>query len=274
MNCCNKIVIIVGKTPQIMIEDKLRSALKSYEEKREKIYKEMKIAFIQEKVKRKLLKINGENIDLLFFTEDYLIDESQDQSSENIEIENVSYEAENDTENEAEIEENGNNKNNINQTRNLIDSKLCKFLDLEAEYSGEEDEENEVDGDLEGIIDNSVDDSAEDRNLEYFAKEREENDRAVLKSLESKFIKKSKKKIVKNFTILESCEMEEFPDFESLEIEEKEPIENAEVAVCSEFGGFKRIKVEDSNLFNNEREALEKLSKKEEGKARGFFERI
>lgn len=249
-----------------MFSTQLALAIRKYEEIREKVYEEFKITFIQEKVKRKLLNQTNQCIDLLFF-----------EQKNN--LGSPTYTLESDNEDKLASEE-----SSILELKELIpkhkdselkSNKLSKYLDLEAEFSGEEDDENEADEELAEIIDNNVDDGI---NLDYFVEEREKRNKEILSKLESRFMSKNKNRKVKTFETLNSDSQESFPEFESFEFENlKEDFDNKVKSIKpigSETMVFKKPEIEDSFLFNNEGNAAQKLLKKDEAKSKGFFERM
>ena len=246
-----------------MLSTQFSSAIKKYEEKREKVYEELKIAYVQEKVKNKLLKQKNNSIDILFFDKTLSINEPvHDFVSES---------------NDETVDLNGESSSGFSEiVKNprispVNSNKLSEYLDLEAEYSCEE-EEDEPDDDLLEIIDNNVDNEID---LDRFVEERDKRNRDILSKLETRFVKKNRHqdKKIKTFETLNSDSKESFPEFEDTVYEDKVK-ENISIANNFENTTFKKIEFEDSVLFNNQDSAIQKLLKKDETKSKGFFERI
>lgn len=249
-----------------MFSAQFESAIKKYEEVREKVYEELKISFIQEKIKKKLLKQDLNTIDLLFFDQTCLESEP---------IHNFMSESEDKTVSDVSEASSLENPKPLKKETSDKSSKMSKYLDLEAEYSGEDEEENGGDEDLEGIIDNSVDN---DIDLEHFVVEREQEDAEILSKLENKFLKKNKKRKIKSFDTVDSESMDSFPEFQSFEfedlVEENNLKKGLDVPISFEMIAFQKPEIEDASLFNNEENAVMKISKKDESKPKAFFERV
>ncbi|EOB14450.1 hypothetical protein NBO_27g0007, partial [Nosema bombycis CQ1] len=159
---------------------------------RDRIFEELKLKHVQKKIRNKIL--NRKN--------SFLDDKHSDQDDEYEKV-------------YKDQDEKVFNKNNTN--------KALKFLDLEAEQSGEESEAFEDDG---SDISSIVDDQQEDENTaaSLYADQKQKNDLEILKKLVGKFKQKNKKKSVKNFEQFEiddsSSEGEIFSEmpFEEIEI--------------------------------------------------------
>lgn len=253
-----------------MVDSQLNAAIQSYKEKREEIYNELKIYFIQEKVKRRILKQTEEPIDLLFFERNAFSEEENVFESEEAELAKLLEDTGSEVSANVEISEEEAPRESL---RKKGSNKLCEYLDLEADFSGEDEEENDDEGELEGLIDNDVDEGI---NLDHFVQERERENEEMLKKLKSKFIRKAKKKENGQLVCLNSDSNEDFPEFESFDIFKepvKEPQEEAVKPVQSEANQFKKMKIEEGDFFNNESDAIKKLLRKDDGnKPKGYFE--
>lgn len=249
----------------------IEQALRQYEYKREEIYKELEIAFIQERVKNRLMRKENKNVEILFYRK---------KESEELELEDLL----STDENNIEIDENsaieiGDNSIIEKEDENSIVNKyksgnhLSSFLDLEADYSGSSEGDDEEDGDLSDIIDDSVEDEI---NLDCFMKEKAERDEKILRDLKRRYSRKDRRLFERSLEVVESQSEENFPEIKEFQIEEEE--ENKIEDINNEFIGVtsfnKRIKIEqDEDLFEDVENTIEKMNKKEEKKNLGFIEK-
>ncbi|KAM0680401.1 hypothetical protein GINT2_001461 [Glugoides intestinalis] len=246
----------------------LDEALKRYESKREDIYKEFEISFVQERIRNKLLKKQGSNIDLLFYDnpeesieEDLedLISESAEERLEDVERESLEYS----TRSIEEVE-----------IKKKKKSSLYDFLDLEAECSNEESKECTDSEDLAEIIDNNSDNSI---NLDPFIKEKAELDKRALEGIRKQFVKR-KRDVTKEIAELDIIEEEDtgsFPEikdfFADEQLSENMKEEKQEAFVLATATLNKKLKIFDDNVFENDGLALKRLEKQEEQRGTGFI---
>jgi hypothetical protein len=256
-----------------------QEVLKQYEIKREQIYKELEIMYVQQKIRNRLLKKESRIVELLFCdSSDLLIEES----IESQEIEDLISESAEDKQDSNEMVkeeikecESIDIKKIENDKAEKLSKGLFNYLDLEADYSGNESDEETNGTDIGDLIDNNENNEIK---LDHFVNEREKNDELILKKLKERFIKKPKIEKHHDFEILDFESNEDFPEIREFDIEEictirseeEEPIAETPTINTSDLN--KKIKVNEVDIFNNESEALKKLSKKDEKKTVGFTE--
>lgn len=237
---------------------------------RDRIYEELKLKHVQKKIRNKILNRKNVDEDILFTKisieqeikntnisgllseseegeeegESLLDDKHNDQDDEDEKVYN--------DQDEKVFNKNNTNKADDNTLRYSPPNKALKFLDLEAEQSGEESEAYEDDG---SDISSIVDDQQEDENTaaSLYADQKQKDDLEILKKLVGKFKQKNKKKSVKNFEQFEiddsSSEGEIFSEmpFEEIEI----PKEQIKLEFVKE-EDFKEIK-ESGVVFNKKK---------------------
>lgn len=277
----------------------VEQALRRYESKREEIYKELEIAFIQEKVKNRLLRKENDAVEVLFYNKSNEISNLLEDSDllEELLSENVSNS--NDDHNELDdIRDSSRNNSDVSSNMNKVDNRdnkttgnkaidnkaiksknLSEFLDLEAEYSGSSECENEEDGDLSEIIDEE-EDLENSTNLEYFMKEKTERDEEILRNLKQRYSRKNRQREDKEIELEHNFDSEEeFPAIKDFLGNENEVINFNDNNDNGGFAGVnfnvlnKKMKIEQKDdLFENEEFVIEKMNRKEEKKSTGFFE--
>lgn len=277
----------------------VEQALRRYESKREEIYKELEIAFIQEKVKNRLLRKENDAVEVLFYNKSNEISNLLEDSDllEELLSENVSNS--NDDHNELDdIRDSSRNNSDVSSNMNKVDNRdnkttgnkaidnkaiksknLSEFLDLEAEYSGSSEDENEEDGDLSEIIDEE-EDLENSTNLEYFMKEKTERDEEILRNLKQRYSRKNRQREDKEIELEHNFDSEEeFPAIKDFLGNENEVINFNDSDNNGGFAGVnfnvlnKKMKIEQKDdLFENEEFVIEKMNRKEEKKSTGFFE--
>lgn len=277
----------------------VEQALRRYESKREEIYKELEIAFIQEKVKNRLLRKENDAVEVLFYNKSNEISNLLEDSDllEELLSENVSNS--NDDHNELDdIRDSSRNNSDVSSNMNKVDNRdnkttgnkaidnkaiksknLSEFLDLEAEYSGSSEDENEEDGDLSEIIDEE-EDIENSTNLEYFMKEKTERDEEILRNLKQRYSRKNRQREDKEIELEHNFDSEEeFPAIKDFLGNENEVINFNDSDNNGGFAGVnfnvlnKKMKIEQKDdLFENEEFVIEKMNRKEEKKSTGFFE--
>lgn len=190
-------------------EDATNLYLENY---RYKIYNELKIQEIQTRIKNKLLnKKEEDNIDLVFYKNTIsgfnLSEMSGLLSNENDTIkireercinEEIIDKYNNDKNNDTNIDkyninDTNINKYNINDTNidkyNNDKKKYSKYIDLDAECSSNETEES-LDENLKDLSFIDDENYVEDLENDLFYKEKEQEDKKILKNLKKKFAKK------------------------------------------------------------------------------------
>lgn len=246
----------------------LEEALRSYEMIRDDLYKELKIAYVQERIRNKILNLKSNKVEFLFFE---AIEEcSSEQSIGNLLSEDV----------EEKVEEQEEREESVQEDKKILKdhsrkNKLSDFLDLEAEYSGDDAEEDSQDEDLHEIIDNTVDNSI---NLDHFIRERFEQDEKALTDLKRRFLKPKKKlEVQSDLDIMDIESNDEFPEIKELEFEMEMKVEdyiptNGNIDVQSA-NLNKKIKIENRKVFDNKEMTVERLCKPENKKTTGFVEK-
>lgn len=258
-------------------------AMEIYSGIREAIRKELEIKFVQQKIRDKLLGVKSKEIELNFFErtndDDLLLSQSNQTASEFMSEESNSEfitckNSQEDLKEESELD-NGSMDNQIIKRRQ---SRVHDYLEEEAEYSGEEeegyeDEDNELD--LEGLIDSSFVE-AEDNSNDLFVDEKRREDEKQLNVLKNKFLRRKKDKRRKDLQ-LDRID-ENFSD-SSISIDELEsdmidltendhlPSDSLIETVKPASANFK-----DDGFFNDEKDILERLNRKEDRKGFGFKE--
>lgn len=185
---------------------------------RDRIYNELKVQYIQNRIRNKILKRKCNlDKDILFRKIDFdkqidnmnvsgLLSECGEEEEMNCHEESKEtdcQEESKETDCQVSIEE---SKCTIKKK-----SKLSKYLDLEAEQSEEDSEEEEEDGsDLSSI----VDDHQEDENTaaDLYAGEKQEKDVEILKKL----VKKFRKKRLEKSREIQQCDIENFSSEEEM----------------------------------------------------------
>lgn len=307
------------------LDETKSEVLERYESKREQIYKELEIAFVQQRVRNKLLNKKSDCVEILFFNSseevEDLISESAiediNESNDNINIdsENKDDESSNDFKNinskedinngsfnehtikEDNIDNDSFNEHTIN-SKDIINedlreirpitnelkqnikekqhnSNLFNYLDLEAEYSGDDNSEESKDQDLSEIIDDSVDDKID---LKHFVNEKQENDQKMLENLSKKFIKKKKTEKTQDFEFLNFESNEDLPEIKDFESDESIYLHsdniNNETPTLTVLNMNRKIVMNQNDIFNNDIAVLEKLNikDKDDKKTTGFTE--
>lgn len=250
------------KAPELFSE-----ALARYRNTRERIYRELEIKHVQKAVRNKILKMNDSSVELLFHrdeidTDMFITDDTAGElgsASEHSDL--VCSEASEEP------------KRCPSKRIKMCDNSVSKYLSLEAEYSGEEEEEGSDGEDLESLIDDSCDDSIE---LSKFVQERLERDGAVLRSLRRRFAGLERRppsdraEVVVNGVQPDSSE--EFPEIQEMVLDAEEDHQQETHGRSMDLVCERGVFFRDEALFNDESSALEKLSRKEEEKSTGFFE--
>ncbi|ELA42000.1 uncharacterized protein VICG_01017 [Vittaforma corneae ATCC 50505] len=263
--------------------EQLKEALKRYEDKREEVYKELEIAFVQQKVRSKILKKETPGVEILFFDSSNALGEENfenliSESAENESIENASLSNNEDPLDDkvisiaSELSEIYEDK--YQKEQQPARTRLCDYLDLEAEYSGDENEEESKDQDLSEIIDNTVDNKIK---LDHFLNEQRENDEKVLRKLKEKFVRKDRAKVSHEFELLEFESNDEFPEIEEFKFDQNEVVDDPsnieDVSLFTSANLNRKVKIDPSNVFNNADAVIQKLTRKEETKNTGFIEK-
>lgn len=254
-----------------MQSEELESALRHYESRREEIYRELEIAFVQRNIRCKLQKKEIPGVELLFF------DESDDGVEES--LESLISESADATVSEASDEENfAEESMGIRpiEPRQEIRGDLCEYLDLEAAYSGEDgDEEEDGEQDLPDIIDNTVGNNI---NLDPFLKERREQEEKTLRKLKEKFVRKKKTVRAHEMELMDVESNDDFPEIREFYLDQQggecneEGFEEGKALAAASMN--KKVKVDEGGaFFSDESKAIAKLSKEEEKKNVGFIQR-
>lgn len=243
----------------------LEEALKRYESKREDIYKEFEIAFVQERVRNKLLKKEACTIDMLFYEN---ADEFGEEDLEDLISESAEMIEKEEIESSGSIE-----SDEVHIKKKTKGHRLYDFLDLEADCSNEESKECSASEELEEIIDNNSDNSI---NLEPFIQEKADLDKKELEAIKKQFVKRKRStNSTKEIDIVEEEDVECFPEikdfFADEQVTEDMKDEKQEAFVFATATLNKKLKMVDDNVFDNDKVALQRLEKKEEQRGTGFI---
>jgi len=243
--------------------DQLEIALESYERRREEIYRELEIAFVQHNVRCKLLR-KDPGIEFLFVSREKLGENIEDLLSESVVSEESGEEQKNE---DSEVYE------PIAEPRRPSRG-LCDYLDLEAEYSGEESEEASGDKELDDIIDNTVRNTIK---LDHFVGEQQKAEEDTLRRLREKFMRKKHEVVAREIELMDFESNDEFP-----EIREFEPANAAEEDQCNDLAEAqtftvanlnKKMKIDGNGMFNDDNLALHRLGRDVEQSNKGFIQR-
>lgn len=262
----------------------IAEALERYEHVRESVYKELEIKYVQNLVTNKLLNIESKEVELLFYKDKEDVGEDLFISENDSTVSNDPHEQEKSCFSEKSEESlNFEAKSNALKNKEKVPKPgLSKYLDLDAEYSGDEEVDEELDEDeANSIIDNSCDNSID---LGKYTKEMNINNKRQLEDLKNKFLKRRKKKDAipecAQSTYILNDSVEEFPEIQEFEFFDEtsnfeDDIKNADKREISEDNEFQeRKKIDDDcDFFNNQVHALERLTKKDNTKNIGFFEK-
>jgi len=265
----------------------IAEALERYEHVRESVYKELEIKYVQNLVTCKLLNIESKEVELLFYKDKedaeadlFISDNDSTASNDSHEQEKSCFSEK--SEESLNFEAKSNALKNKESQAKVPKPRLSKYLDLDAEYSGDEEVDEELDEDeANSMIDNSCDNSID---LGKYTKEMNINNKRQLEDLKNKFLKRRRKKdaipeYAQNTYVLDDS-VEEFPEIQEFEFLDEtsnfeDDIKNAdkrEISEDNEFQERKRIE-DDCDFFNDQSRALEKLTKKDNTKNIGFFEK-
>lgn len=159
-----------------------------------------------------------------------------------------------------------------------------KYLDLDADYSGESGEEDDLEEDeISSFIDNTCDNNF---NIGIYTKDMDKSNNKMLEDLKSKFLKKDKiiRPSIENTALYETIadSTEDFPEIQDHNFEEDDLIFNTEDVFCDKLSQIddvevntiekKKISKEDS-IFNDRVSAIDRLTKKDNAKNVVFFEK-
>ncbi|KAF9763730.1 hypothetical protein NGRA_1083 [Nosema granulosis] len=177
------------------------------EQYRDRIFNELKVQHIQNKIRNKILKRKcGADKDILFRKIDL------GKQVDGLNISGLLSECE--EEYSCGVVENGSSEVVENDSSEIVvkkKTKFSKYLDLEAEQSGEDSEEEEDEGsDLSSIVDQQQED--EFTAAELYAGEKQEKDVEILQKLVKKFKKKRKERL----RGLQQCDIDNFSSDEVL----------------------------------------------------------
>lgn len=237
------------------VSESLTEALARYEGIREQVYSELKVRYTQKTISNKILKRNGNNVELLFY-HDSDEDGYGDLASSTIEHNSVSPKY---------------SPVPGSQVPGKKSATISKYLALEAECSEEEDEDGIDDESLDDMIDDSCDSSID---LSMFVQERCEREEEVLRNLEKRFAR-PKRILAQNDGPLDAMHSDsstEFPEIHEMECALENHVQDTRRREFLDFVGECGALPENEQLFNNDQYALERLSRKEEERCRGFFE--
>lgn len=264
----------------------IEDALRKYEARREQIYKELEISFVQQKIRRKLMNSNSSDIsrrgedpiEFLFYDEEF--GSSEEHVHENIFESKASFVK---ADIDDMVEDNSSVSTEVMERKPIkkSHSKASKYLDIEAEVSG--DYENDSFIDNEGLtdeaeyIDNEVDSTID---LDVFAQERDKKNDEILKELKDRFTKKKAKKSELKLDPLMCESNDEFPEIAEMSLEQTDSLvdeteENIrkDSVITPKEEVRKRFIFQEESLFNNEKDVIDHISKKEDKKVSGFVEK-
>lgn len=284
----------------------LEDVLAEYEIIRGGIRKALEISYVQQKIKRKLLKEDSNEIELNF----YIFDEVEEQKDmdnmsmllstcdASIRDDSMDGLADDGLEDDGLTDDGLADDKSVEHIQKKIfhnkknrTSRISKLVNFEAECSEEMDEdESQEDLSLEDLIDsqyNQEDDGA----LELFLKRKNEYDSMELERLKKKFTGFRKtpntpynvlqaKEFVDSddgMPEIEDIDLDriEFTDFDGIEHispgKEDDAIVDNQIPVINK-SMEKFTDKTDEKLFNNDKTALDRLLKREEKRGFGFFQ--
>lgn len=289
----------------------LEEAMEAYEAVRSKIRKELEIAYVQERIRSKILKTESTGIELNFYRPEEDCQENMSGLLSNSNEESIDYMHSSDEDESDEAEnacdaedsmpynnDSGSTHTDAGEKCNQTDTehgshrlapksssekkRISSFLNLEAEYSGEAEEsdnEDEDATDLEDLIDSAPNDS-DSAALDLFVKSKRSEDSRELRELESRFSEKRRRsnRAAPMRMQLEDS-MESLSEMEEIDLERIEINEGQGPSPGTEQRGMEcvtegdgRAKEEDGWFCDNAA-ALERLSKKNEKNRFGFMEK-
>ncbi|KAI5149678.1 hypothetical protein ENBRE01_1060 [Enteropsectra breve] len=228
----------------------VENAKRLYEEIRERVSKEVQIACVQDRVKAKLLGREYKEIDFVFYKEI----EQEDTKNSSV------------VASESEEEESSSLAELIEEEKTILKAPKQKegYIDLEADFSGEEENESNDFSELEDFIDAECENNAEFA-MDKFVDEQNERNLKEIATLKNKFGKRKKRKLelpAENAADFEFSE-EEFSEHSSIELsadgEKEDEIECTPVSFRTEAFEVQTT----SSLFNVNSGAVDKLKKKE-----------
>lgn len=248
----------------------IQEAKEAYEQIREIIRKELEISYVQTNIQNKLQGKVSKEIELNFYKpqQEPDLDDFSELLSESC---SVHSEIEEETEESISEEEN----KVIMPTKK---SKVNKYLDLEAEYSGEEEEEEENEDaelDLEDLVDLECAENNDDKAIDKFYEEKQNFDKKELRSLKNKFgsVNKASKVDIEHFAQEFEESYETFSDIKEFELDCAEYSENLPqnapvkmATVKEKVSNF----INTDEMFNISENIEDKLNRKPESKSFGF----
>lgn len=252
-----------------------QDAKDAYETKRESIKKELEILYVQKKIQSKITGSAIREIEMNFFKqeEDQSFNDMSNILSESNIVFNEDY-----LEKNAESscsERNTENKRTNQEKSSKKKDPILKYMDLEAECSGEDEfDDIEEYEDLEDILDLDCLES-DGKAARVFYNEQAKEDQIELQKLKKRFSTHKKVlKLEKNISTHEYLSSDDLlSDIEEIDLDfvetSERPIEVFEKnVVFAKEGKFSALN--NDGMFNNDVDILEKLNKKKESKGFSF----
>lgn len=267
----------------------IREALLRYEILREDVYKELEIKYCQSLITKKLLNQTNEEVEIIFYEEEHeqsaeaLISEidcemnSVESSVKNEKVDSADNNTEEQTLKNDIINYSSQDSEQLN--KKLTKNYNSKYLDLDAEVSWEEENDESQDSeDLKSFLDDSVENNI---NLDKYAKELATRNKESIKAIKEKFFKRNNRQ---RKVFCEQNEMinliedsnegfPEIPEFQLNEINQDNAISEIKDPTVSQIRNNTKMAVvniqhefKNDDLFLNDNTALEKFTKKAESK--------